>query len=109
MTTTCLLRFTFRLAAENMRLSENTCHRNYRSEMFDDFKIQHKGVAGYEKYRQTVAEMKMSFAKLGEECEVCMAYKLHATHDYEDTCQFCNDQRAHKEKAKQSRARYINK
>ena len=50
--------------------------------MYNDFNDNGSGLIHYSTYQKVVQMMNIGFGKLGEECETCEEYKLHA-HDTE--------------------------
>lgn len=78
-------------------------HSDYNSKHPDD-------TIGIETYRRTVSDMKISFAKLGEEeCERCIRQEEHVkiiNHTGEVHCLDCDNWQIHKENANSARIHY---
>lgn len=108
-------------------LTYNPCVSHYRREhaplrrylpseisiaaMHNNFSRQYPRVkCSYERYRSVVAEMNISFTKLGhEECEKCETHKNHNSDHYKEpdhSCDQCQLWLKHKEKYSEARKLY---
>ena len=77
---------------------------------FDDFKERHPEIkVSYDRYKNEVTRLNISFVKLGEEKrEDCIMYKNHEQGNIEErkACKTCDSWKAHLERAKGSRKLY---
>ena len=76
--------------------------------MYDDFKSTHSlDKCSYETYCKIVAELGISFTKLGEEqCDVCLLHDLHLPCKDAQACEACAEWQQHIDNAKTARGLY---
>ena len=80
--------------------------------MYEDFKKHADLAVGYERYRQEVQKMNISFTALGhEECDVCKIQHIHAKADHQEdgggsTCSMCKEHAEHIQRTREGRREY---
>ena len=84
-------------------LSITDLYKDYRKKILNEY-------VSYARYAQTLREMNISFAKLGnEQCEICLNHDVHKKEECPgESCDTCSAHTIHKETAEKIRGHYRN-